>query len=660
MAVVLGIVVYGVGGRVQTAPQDHVSPKLVNYYLGWDLTESIAKDLATWDVVVLDMEVQARTPELLRKMKQWNPDITLLVYITPQEIHKDTRVTGGTLRQTLAAGLSDDWYLKDSAGNKLSWWSGTYIFNVTDQAPVKNGKTLQTYMADFVVDELLSSGYWDGVFYDNSWDNITYFVGNDVDIDRDGVSDSDANAKWVEGMKAIYNRTRARGGNDIYIVGNSTARVYYNELNGSMVENFSSTNWAQRMQEVADFAQNYRSPQLILVNANTANTGRQSYKQMRFGLGSALLEDAYFSYDFGDQRHEQTWQFDEYDINLGSPIGSAVSQKGLSDYGADVWRRDFANGVVVLNSQSRGTQVELGGEFEKLRGTQDPTVNDGAIVSEVSLNGYDALLLLKTFEGLEDVLFTNGSFARFFRPEGDRVRNGFFVFDDRYKGGAEIGLIDLDNNGKKDLIVVTGNKLEAWRDDGQRFMKKYPYTVNYPGKLRVATGDLNEDGLFEVYVAPEPGQALPIKVYTRHGRQMKRDWYPFGEGYAGGYTLAVRHQDGRRNNELVIGTGANSSPAVRIFDRHYDFITEWAPFDSSVRGGVNVATGDLDADGSEEIVVGAGEGSGPRVRVYGARGGLLYSEFTAYSSFTQPGVDVRAVDVDFDGKDDIVTLSDGF
>jgi len=62
------------------------SPKLANYYLNWDLSETQAKDLSKWDLLVLDMEVQARHPDLLQKMRLWNPDIILLVYITPQEI----------------------------------------------------------------------------------------------------------------------------------------------------------------------------------------------------------------------------------------------------------------------------------------------------------------------------------------------------------------------------------------------------------------------------------------------------------------------------------------------------------------------------------------------------------------------------------------------
>ena len=253
-----------------------------------------------------------------------------------------------------------------------------------------------------------------------------------------------------------------------------------------------------------------------------------------------------------------------------------------------------------------------------------------------------------------------GPFGRFFRPDSSRVRNGFFLFDEQYPGGTQIIHTDMDNNGKRELLVAKGNRIQIWRDDGLLYMKKYPYTANYKGTINIAVGDLNEDGRKEVYVSPGAGNALPIKIYTRHGRQIKRDWYPFGVAYNGGITMDVRHVQGRRNNELIIGTGSGHDPIVHIFDRKYNFVTAWHPFELSVRGGVSVAAGDLDGDNTEEIIIGAGPGAKPRVRIFNEQGTQLYNEFTAYSSFTNPGVQVRAVDVDFDGRDDIVTLSDSF
>ena len=45
-----------------------------------------------------------------------------------------------------------------------------------------------------------------------------------------------------------------------------------------------------------------------------------------------------------------------------------------------VWRRDFDNGIVLVNPKGNGSQtVSLGGTFTKLKGTQAPTVNEAVI-----------------------------------------------------------------------------------------------------------------------------------------------------------------------------------------------------------------------------------------------------------------------------------------
>ncbi len=634
-------------------------PNTANYFLSWEMTSAEATELAKWDLIILDMEAQVKSLSKLQKIRKLNPDIIMLAYITPQEIVKNAQNSYSTMRQQLNAGLSDDWYLKDSKGNKLSWWPGTYIFNVTSEAPKKNGQKFQDYIVDFTVEEILSTGLWDGIFYDNAWDNITYFAGSDIDLDGDGKIDNNADKLWREGMDYIYEETRRLTDDKYFILGNNDSLAYLGKLNGQMLENVSSNNWEHMMNRAKEMRK-HRDPAFVIMNYNTENTGKQSYQDMRFGITSSLLEDTYFSYDHGDQDHGQTWYYDEYNTNLGSAISDSYSNKNLNTYAPDIWRRDFSNGLSIVNSTGGKKTVQLNGEYEKIHGTQDKTINDGAIVSEVKVDGYDGLLLLKTFDGLNDVLFTNGDFARFVRPDGTRVRNGFFVFEEEYKGGAQVAHIDLDGNGKRDLVVVSKSKLMAWRDDGQLFMKKYPYTVNYKGKLRVAIGDVNRDRKMEIYVAPSVGYPAPIKVYTRHGRQMKKDWFPFGETYSGGYSMAVGKLTPGKWNQLAIGAGEGMDPIVSTYTWQYKKIGDWLAYEKSFRGGVNVAAGDVDGDGIDEIIAGAGPGKKPVVRIFDGEGSQLYDEFQVYSTFDNPGIEVRSLDVDFDGKDDILGMGGAF
>ncbi len=628
-------------------------PRTVNFYLRWELNEPNARELAKWPVVVMDMDMQVRAPELLRLMRTINPDIIILAYITPQEIRKDAPGGYSPLRSQLAAGIPEQWYLHNSSGQRLSWWPGTYLLNVTPQAPVVGGQRWTDYLVNFVTTKILSTNLWDGVFYDNAWDNITYFAGSNIDLNGDGSVDSNLDAAWRDGMRSIYRTTRQIAPRAI-LVGNGTTRAYQQELDGTLLENFQPASWSQTM---ATYRANQKAGQTMFINANTNNVGGSTnYQQMRFGLASTLLEDGYYSYDHGDQDHGQTWQYDEYGVRLGDPAGDSYALNNSAHYQPDVWRRDFARGVAIVNSTPLGQNVSLGGEYEKIRGTQDPNVNSGAIVSETWLGGYDGALLLKTVSTLSDLLFTNGGFIRFFRADGGRVRNGFFIYEDGYRGGEQILHQDLNGNGQRDLLIVSGNQILAWRDDGQPLFTIAPYGFKYTGTLNVVTADINGDDKAEIMVAPSK-DVLPLKYYDLDGNPMRDDWYPLGKKYKNGFTLAVAKTGAKGETRLIVGAGPGAEPRVYVFTAAQATVRNFLAFEKAFRGGVNVAAGDVDGNGRAEIIVGAGVGKGPLVRTFNEEGNQQGKEFTAYKTTRKNGAVVRAADVDFNGQSDIIVLS---
>ncbi|KKS72875.1 MAG: hypothetical protein UV42_C0003G0004 [Candidatus Magasanikbacteria bacterium GW2011_GWE2_42_7] len=631
------------------------SPKTANYYLHWSLTAQEVTTLAKWDIVILDMENQITNPSLLRSLRTQNPDIILLAYMTPQEILNNASNSGSVLRKGLAAQLNPQAYLYDSRGVRLSYWPGTYLLNITHSA-------VRDTISDFVAQDILSTGLWDGVFYDNAWGSLDWAIpGKDVDFDRNGTNDlsGTGNSTWTGAMKQLYQETRQKIGNEKIMVGNGWTDIYADVLDGMMIEGFDEGNWTQHM---TWYKKNHRpGGSYNIINANTENTGlSQDYRSMRFGLTSSLLEDGYYSFDFGNQNHGQTWEYDEYGVHLGDPI-SAASADTIDDarYASDVWRREYAQGLSLVNSTGETKQIDLGGEYEKIHGIQDPVANDGSIVSELTLDGYDGRILLKTFDSLNDVLFPNGAFLRFFRADGSRVRNGFFVFEEGYQGGDQIAHIDLNGDGLRDLFVVAKNKIIAWRHDGQPYINPlYPYTANYTGGLRVMIGDVNNDEKMEIYVAPEAGYPAPIKVYTRYGFPLRQDWFPFGETYAGGYSLALGGFHASETKNIIVGSGTGIEPRVGIYTWDYKFLNSWLAFEKGFRGGVNVAAGDVDGDGTDDIVVGAGVGKEPIIRVFDDKGMQQGTDINAYTSIGKPGIEVLVQDVDFDGKQDIIGMSE--
>lgn len=637
---------------------NHSYPRTANYFLHWTLSDAQARELSKWDLLVLDMEVQVKRPDLLRKIREWNPDVIMLAYIAPQEIEIGAATSASVMRQKLVSGIPDSWYVANTRGERLGSWPGTKLLNVTDASPRVNGEQWRDYLVRFASKEILGSGLWDGIFYDNAWDSVTWFVGNDIDLDRNGARDANPDAAWQTGMRFIYEESRRATGDRYFIVGNGTSRVYSNLLNGAMFENFIPVGWARTMETYKYSESVNHNAVLNIINANTGNFGQETdYRRMRFGLASALMEDGYYSFDYGDTDHGQLWRYDEYDIDLGQPVNGAIARAPKTAYAPDVWTREFDHGIAVVNATGEARVVELPGEYEKIRGTQDTKVNDGTIVSETTLDGYDGQMLLKTFAKLDDVLVPNGSFVRFFHPDGGRARNGFFILEDGYKTGDQVGRIDIDGNGQRDLVVVSDGRISAWRDDGIRLFALFPYSANYGGELRVAVGNLNETPELEIIVAPPHGYALPIKIYGAYGEILQESWFPFGAKYKGGYAVAIGNVDGVGSSEIIIGAGKDSSPTVALFTNERKKIREWFSYEKQFKGGVSVAAGDVNGNGADEIIVSPGSGGKPFVKIFDGKGKLAYKQFGAYGAFGFPGLSVAVLDVDFDGKKEIVGVS---
>ena len=117
-----------------------------------------------------------------------------------------------------------------------------------------------------------------------------------------------------------------------------------------------------------------------------------------------------------------------------------------------------------------------------------------------------------------------------------------------------------------------------------------------------------------------------------------------------------------RRDLVVAGAGVGGGPLVRVLSADTgEVLFQGMAFDSNLRSGVSVAVGDVNGDGWPDVIVAAGRGGGPRVRVFdGLTGdqlaGPLGSFFAFAPSFTG-GVNVAAADVNGDGTADIIVAA---
>ena len=635
------------------------SPKLVNPYLDWQLLDANLPQLAKWDVVILDADQQERSAAQILKLRQLNPSIKILAYVPSEEI-ADARFNESSNYPfgKLAQQIQNSWYVHDANGNKDFFWQGSSLLNVTDEGPTDpSGRRWNDELPDFIHQDVLSSGLWDGIFLDNSFDAISYYAKSPVDLDRDGKADAKAteNAAWRQGMTKILSRIHANDPSAI-LVGNG-GFFYAKQLDGAFFEGFPSYDWAINWKEFRQATSQSRQPTYSAINANTSNRGAQTdYQAMRYGLASALEGGGLYSFDNGDENHNTLWWYDEYDVPLGAPRAAPRALVGGSGVGIStaVWARDFQNGIAVLNSTNATKRVALPGVFEKIRGTQDPSVNDGTIVTSIDLAAHDGLLLLRRSEPQQIIgsAYENGVFVRMYNALGQPVQNGFFAQRTDVPSGALILSTDLEGDGQTDVLSASKGILRIQLGKGTTTLLS-PFGKTFIGSLGLATGQLTRTGSQQIVVAQDASGAPLVKIFSLDGT-LVRQWNAYQPSFHGGVRVAIGNLAGDGLHQIVTGAGPGGGPLVRLWKTDG---TAWGgsfyAFDQSEHGGISVAAGDIDGDGKDEIVVGSGQGSIPRVRIFDARG-TLKREIVLGKTPLAGGLRVTVSDVNSDGSKEIL------
>ncbi|WP_171475859.1 beta strand repeat-containing protein [Frigoriglobus tundricola] len=149
-----------------------------------------------------------------------------------------------------------------------------------------------------------------------------------------------------------------------------------------------------------------------------------------------------------------------------------------------------------------------------------------------------------------------------------------------------------------------------------------------------------------IVVGAGAGGLPEVKVYDAATGALEFDFLAFDAGFRGGVTVASGDVNGDGVADIIVGAGPGAGPAVAVFSGVTGaLLSEFYAFDAGFRGGVTVAAGDVYGTGAAEIVVGAGPGAGPAVAVFSGVTGALLSEFYAFDAGFRGGVTVAAGDV---------------
>jgi hypothetical protein len=233
-----------------------------------------------------------------------------------------------------------------------------------------------------------------------------------------------------------------------------------------------------------------------------------------------------------------------------------------------------------------------------------------------------------TGDGVEDIITSpgpgGGPHIRVFDGVTFAVVREFMAYNPAFVGGVFVGTTDFNYDGRMDIITGAGAgggpHVECFSGTNNAVLASFmAYDPRFTGGVSVA-------GIFsDIATGPGAGAVLPVRVFSQLSgtAQLFQEVNAFPNFRGPVFVASQRDTAGHLRDSLVVSAGTGGGPHVKVY-RFFDYfpppvfglVAEFFAYDARFAGGVRIAGADIDGDGIDEIITGAGPGGGPHVKAW--------------------------------------------
>ncbi len=255
----------------------------------------------------------------------------------------------------------------------------------------------------------------------------------------------------------------------------------------------------------------------------------------------------------------------------------------------------------------------------------------------------------------------DSSHVKVFVDDTSVEQSSFFAYGGPTPFGVRVAGGDVNGDTISDIITgVAGGGLGHVKVfdgvTGAEVRSFFAYAGGADNGMYVGAGRINADAVFDIITGVDSGPAAHVKVFDGATNAEIRSFFAYPLSFTGGVRVAGGDVNGDGFDDIITGAGNGGGGHVKAFDSVTNAeLRSFFAFGSPFSSGVFVAAGDVNGDSFAEIVVGTGEGVAPDLRVFDGASGLILASTTPYAPTFTGGVRVAVGDIDLDGDLEIIT-----